>query len=131
MTDQSIVFKNGKTGKVEQIQAADMDIVNFQNFAGSWGIRIFLKSGILHRFAGFKDSDKDKIAKYFSTTYKLDMLEKELSLKGWNWGTAKFNGSIVSFDIGSSSAFEIPLNHVSQCITGKNEITMEFHQVRS
>lgn len=57
------------------------------------------------------------------------MLEKELSLKGWNWGTAKFNGSVLSFDVGVNSAFEIPLNHVSQCVTGKNEITMEFHQV--
>lgn len=57
------------------------------------------------------------------------MLEKELSLKGWNWGTAKFNGSVLSFEVGTNSAFEIPLNHVSQCVTGKNEITMEFHQV--
>ncbi|GJQ87572.1 Ssrp [Trypoxylus dichotomus] len=26
MTDQNIIFKNSKTGKVEQIQAGDMDI---------------------------------------------------------------------------------------------------------
>ncbi|KAI4461805.1 fact complex subunit ssrp1 [Holotrichia oblita] len=128
MTDQNIVFKNSKTGKVEQIQAGDMDLVNFQNFVGSWGLRIFLKSGTLHRFAGFKDADKEKIAKYFSNTYKIDMLEKELSLKGWNWGTAKFYGSVLGFDIDTKTSFEIPLNHVSQCITGKNEITMEFHQ---
>ncbi|GJQ80343.1 Ssrp [Trypoxylus dichotomus] len=128
MTDQNIIFKNSKTGKVEQIQAGDMDIVNFQNFVGSWGLRIFLKSGTLHRFAGFKDTDKEKIAKYFSNTYKIDMLEKELSLRGWNWGTAKFYGSVLGFDIDSKTCFEIPLNHVSQCITGKNEITMEFHQ---
>lgn len=57
------------------------------------------------------------------------MLEKELAIKGWNWGSAKFNGSILSFDIGSLTAFEIPLNNVSQCTTGKNEVTLEFHQV--
>lgn len=51
-----------------------------------------------------------------------------MSLKGWNWGTAKFNGSLLSFDIGSHTAFEIPLNYVSQCTTGKNEVTVEFHQ---
>lgn len=129
MTDQGIAFKNNKTGKVEQLPASELEFVNFQNFVGTLGIRIFLKNGTLHRFAGFKDSDKEKIAKFFSTTYKKDMLEKELSLKGWNWGTAKFNGAVLSFDIGNSTAFEIPLNHVSQCITGKNEITMEFHQV--
>lgn len=57
------------------------------------------------------------------------MLEKELAIKGWNWGSAKFNGSILSFDIGNLTAFEIPLNNVSQCTTGKNEVTLEFHQV--
>lgn len=57
------------------------------------------------------------------------MLEKELSLKGWNWGTAKFNGSVLSFDVGNHTAFEIPLYDVSQCNTGKNEVTLEFHQV--
>lgn len=77
----------------------------------------------------FISQDQDKIAKYFKNTYHLDMLEKELALKGWNWGSAKFNGSILSFDIGSLTAFEIPLNNVSQCTTGKNEVTLEFHQV--
>lgn len=125
---QHSVFKNSKTGKVEQIQVSDFDAVNFQNFAGTWGIRVFLKNGTLHRFAGFKDSEKEKIAKFFSSTYKIDMLEKELSLKGWNWGTAKFAGSVLSFNVGSNTAFEIPLNHVSQCTAGKNEITVEFHQ---
>lgn len=131
MTDQSIVFKNSKTGKVDQIQSSDIDVVNFQNFAGTLGIRIFLKTGLLYRYVGFKDSEKEKISKFFSHSYKIDMLEKELSLKGWNWGTARFNGSVLSFDVGSNnnSAFEIPLNHVSQCTAGKNEITMEFHQV--
>ncbi|KAK4874995.1 hypothetical protein RN001_011417 [Aquatica leii] len=128
MTDQSIIFKNSKTGKVEQFQASEMDLVNFQNFVGSWGLRIFLKNGVLHRFAGFKEGEKDKIAKFFTSTYKKETLEKELSLKGWNWGTAKFNGSVLGFDIGEKTVFEIPLNHVSQCVTGKNEVTLEFHQ---
>lgn len=128
MTHQNIIFKNSKTGKVEQIPSSEMEMVNFQNFIGSWGLRIFLKDGSLHRYTGFKDNEKEKIAKFFANTYKQETLEKELSLKGWNWGTAKFSGSVLSFDIGTSTAFEIPLNHVSQCLTGKNEITMEFHQ---
>lgn len=128
MTDTNIIFKNSKTGKVEQIPGTELDIVNFQNIAGQWALRIFLKNGTLHRFVGFKDSEREKIAKYFNTSYKVETLERELSLKGWNWGTAKFTGSVLSFDVGSNSAFEIPLSHVSQCNTGKNEITMEFHQ---
>nr|SVE74077.1 EOG090X02Z1 [Daphnia barbata] len=128
LTDQSIVFKNSKTGKVEQISSSDIDLVNWQRLAGAWGLRIFLKSGALHRYGGFKDSDQDKLAKFFTQTYKKDMLEKELSVKGWNWGRAEFNGSTMSFEVGNHTAFEIPLSNVSQCTTGKNEVTLEFHQ---
>lgn len=128
LTDQHLIFKNQKTGKVEQISASDMDMVNYQKFIGTWGLRIFLKNGTLHRFRGFKEADQEKIAKFFAQNYKKDMLEKELSLKGWNWGTAKFNGSVLSFDVGHHTAFEIPLYDVSQCNTGKNEVTLEFHQ---
>ncbi|XP_011883012.1 PREDICTED: FACT complex subunit Ssrp1 [Vollenhovia emeryi] len=128
LTDQHLIFKNQKTGKVEQISASDMEMVNYQKFIGTWGLRIFLKNGTLHRFKGFKESEQEKIAKFFSANYKKDMLEKELSLKGWNWGTAKFNGSVLSFDVGHHTAFEIPLYDVSQCNTGKNEVTLEFHQ---
>jgi structure-specific recognition protein 1 len=56
------------------------------------------------------------------------MLEKELCLKGWNWGTAKFAGNVLSFEVANQLDFEIPLNYVSQCTTGKNEVTLEFHQ---
>lgn len=128
MTDQSIVFKNSKTGKVEQISANDIDLVNFQKFIGSWGLRLFLKNGTLHRYGGFKEGEQEKVAKFFKSNYNKDMLEKELSLKGWNWGTAKFNGAVLSFNVGSNTAFEIPLHYVSQCNTGKNEVTLEFHQ---
>nr|CAD7601946.1 unnamed protein product [Timema genevievae] len=128
LTDQHVIFKNTKTGKVDQISASDIDLVNWQRLLGAYGIRIFLKNGSLHRFGGLKETEQDKIAKFFTLHYKLDMLEKELSLKGWNWGVAKFNGSVLSFDIGSNTAFEIPLNNVSHCTTGKNEVTLEFHQ---
>lgn len=37
-------------------------------------------------------------------------------------------GPQLQFDINDSTAFEIPLSNVSQCATGKNEVTLEFHQ---
>ncbi|NWX94628.1 SSRP1 protein, partial [Nothoprocta pentlandii] len=37
-------------------------------------------------------------------------------------------GQLLSFDIGEQPVFEIPLSNVSQCTTGKNEVTLEFHQ---
>ena len=51
---------------------------------------------------------------------------RELSVKGWNWGAASFNGNVLSFEVGKNDAFEIPLNYVNNCMTSKNEVTLEF-----
>lgn len=56
-----MIFKNQKTGKVEQISATDMEMVNYQKFIGTWGLRIFLKNGTLHRFRGFKEGVSNDI----------------------------------------------------------------------
>lgn len=128
LTDQNIIFKNSKTGKVDQMSGNDIDVVNYQRFVGSFGLRIFTKTGSLVRFIGFKSGDEDKLAGFFKKHYQHEMLEKELSLRGWNWGTVHFNGSVLSLDCEKKSSFEIPLQHVSQCTTGKNEVTLEFHQ---
>lgn len=128
MTDQNIVFKNSKTGKVDQLNSSDIEIVNFQKFVDSFGLRIFTKNGTLYRFIGFKSGEETKIADFFKKNYLKDMLEKELSMRGWNWGTVHFNGAVLSLDCERKTSFEIPLQNVSQCTTGKNEVTLEFHQ---
>lgn len=61
LTDSTIIFKNSKTGKLEQLSSGDIDIVTWQRFAGSWGLRIFAKSGALLRFGGLRESDKEKV----------------------------------------------------------------------
>ncbi|KAH8375274.1 FACT complex subunit Ssrp1 [Drosophila serrata] len=128
LTDQHIIFKNTKTGKVEQIASDDIDLINSQKFVGTWGLRVFTKSGALHRFTGFRDSEHEKLGKFIKDAYKQGMVEKEMCVKGWNWGTARFMGSVLSFDKENKTIFEVPLSHVSQCVTGKNEVTLEFHQ---
>ncbi|EDW10013.1 FACT complex subunit Ssrp1 [Drosophila mojavensis] len=128
LTEQNIIFKNNKTGKVEQIAADDIDLINSQKFVGTWGLRIFTKSGALHRFTGFRDSEHEKLGKYIKEAYSQEMVEKEMCVKGWNWGTARFMGSVLSFDKDTKTIFEVPLSYVSQCVTGKNEVTLEFHQ---
>lgn len=128
LTEQHIIFKNTKTGKVEQIAADDIDLINSQKFVGTWGLRVFTKSGVLHRFTGFRDSENEKLGKFIKDAYSQEMVEKEMCVKGWNWGTARFMGSVLSFDKDSKTIFEVPLSHVSQCVTGKNEVTLEFHQ---
>uniref|UniRef100_A0A8D3DCG5 FACT complex subunit SSRP1 n=1 Tax=Scophthalmus maximus TaxID=52904 RepID=A0A8D3DCG5_SCOMX len=72
--------------------------------------------------------DFERISEFFKANYKLELTEKDMCVKGWNWGTAKFSGPLLSFDVNDNAAFEIPLSNVSQCATGKNEVTLEFHQ---
>ncbi|KAG7163414.1 FACT complex subunit Ssrp1-like [Homarus americanus] len=128
LTDQGITFRNVKTGKVETLNSSDIEVVNWQRLSGSYGIRIFTENGSLFRFGGFKESEQSKLEKFFKNTYSKTMSEKEFSVKGWNYGAAKFEGAVLSFDVSSIPAFEVPLSHVSGCTTGKNEVTLEFHQ---
>ncbi len=127
LTDERIMFSNKKAGKKESISRDDIELVNWQRLAGTWGIRLFTKNGELHRFAGFKDSERDKLARFFKQRYDLEMLDRELSVKGHNWGNANFDGSVMKFEIGKSDGFEVPLKYVNQCVTAKNEASMEFH----
>jgi len=128
LTDEKIIFKpNQKGSKTETLESQELEMVNWQRLAGSWGIRIFTKSGNLYRFAGFKDTERERLARFFKQTYDMDMLDKELSVKGHNWGMADFTGGIMTFEIGKADGFEIPLTYVNQCIAGKNEATLEFH----
>ncbi|XP_064111403.1 FACT complex subunit Ssrp1-like [Macrobrachium nipponense] len=128
LSDQGITFRNVKTGKVESFAGGDIEVVNWQRLAGGYGLRIFTENGNLYRFGGFKESEQSKLEKFIKTTYGKVMTDKEFSVKGWNFGAAKFEGAALSFDVSSIPAFEIPLNHVSGCTTGKNEVTLEFHQ---
>ena len=56
MTDSKLVFKGGKSGSKNEVDANQMEMVSWQRMAGTWGIRIFTKDGSLQRFAGFKDA---------------------------------------------------------------------------
>lgn len=127
LLEEKLVFKLKSGSKSETVNKEDIEVVNWQRLAGTWGIRIFTSDGKLHRFAGFRDNDRERLAKFFSSTYGQEMLDRELSVKGWNWGTANFAGNVLSFEVGAADAFEIPLPNVNQCIAGKNEVTLEFH----
>uniref|UniRef100_T1JNC3 FACT complex subunit SSRP1 n=1 Tax=Strigamia maritima TaxID=126957 RepID=T1JNC3_STRMM len=128
LTNQAIIFKNSKTGKVDQIQASDIEAVSWQRLAKGHGLRVITKNELLYRFGGLKETELEKLSKFFEHNYELQLREKDFSVRGWNWGTAKFHGSVLSFDVGRETAFEIPLMNVSHCTTAKNEVTLEFHQ---
>ncbi|XP_042202637.1 FACT complex subunit SSRP1-like [Callorhinchus milii] len=128
LSRQTMVFKNNKTGKVDSISAGEVVSSLWRRVAQGHGLRLQLKNGHIHKFDGFREADFERLGEYFRAQYQLELQEKDMCVKGWNWGTARFNGQLLSFDIGDQPAFEIPLTNVSQCTPGKNEVTLEFHQ---
>ncbi|CAL9706935.1 unnamed protein product [Knipowitschia caucasica] len=125
---QNVVYKTNKTGRVDSITASDLSQAQWRRVCLGHGIKLSISSGQVYKYDGFKDTDFEKISEFFKANYKVELVEKDMSVKGWNWGTAKFSGPLLSFDINDNPAFEIPLSNVSQCATGKNEVTLEFHQ---
>lgn len=125
---QNVVYKSSKTGKVDSIAASDLNLAQWRRVCLGHGIKLCTSTGHIYKYDGFKDTDFEKISEFFKANYKVELAEKDMSVKGWNWGTAKFSGPLLSFDVNDNPAFEIPLSNVSQCATGKNEVTLEFHQ---
>lgn len=56
LTEQNIIFKNSKTGKVDQLNFDDVELANWLKLVGQYAVRLFMKNGTLYRFFGFKDS---------------------------------------------------------------------------
>lgn len=125
---QQIIFKNIKTGKPMSVPSDQIKSISWQRFASNHGIRLLMKNGNLHRFDGLRITDQDKIKQYVERNYQMELETKDLSLKGFNWGSTEFEGEALSFDIdGSGTAFEIPLSAVSDCTSSKNEVILSFH----
>ncbi|XP_066534783.1 FACT complex subunit SSRP1 [Hoplias malabaricus] len=125
---QTVVYKSSKTGKVDSISVPELSYAQWRRVCLGHGIKLCTSTGHVYKYDGFKDTDLEKISEYFKANYKVELIEKDMCVKGWNWGTAKFNGPLLSFEVSDSPVFEIPLSSVSQCATGKNEVTLEFHQ---
>lgn len=125
---QQIIFKNIRTGKPMTVPADQISSISWQKFATDHGLRLMTKNGNLHRFDGLRPADHDKIQQYVERNYQTQLDQKELSLKGLNWGSTQFEGEALSFNIDNSgTAFEIPLNAVSDCTSLKNEVIFSFH----
>ena len=58
--------------------------------------------------------DYPELKEFLKNRFHKDLREVDLSVKGWNWGEARFRGSLLGFYVDNKPAFEIPLKEVSQ-----------------
>ena len=53
-----VVFKNNKTGKLEQLNSSDLASVKWMKVAFGYEVKFILNSGTQFKFEGFKESVK-------------------------------------------------------------------------
>jgi len=127
LQSSGFLFKNNKTGKVDQFQSSDIDRTHWLLRARGHCLKIVMKTGATQRFDGFKESDYDRLSEFVNKNYDCKLEKKDLSVRGWNWGVADFIGSTLDFKVEGLTAFEVPLSNISHSQISKNEVTIEFH----
>lgn len=157
LSRQGVIFKNSKTGKVDNIQASELAEGVWRRVALGHGLKLLTKNGHVYKYDGFRESvsprrrllpafllcvsghrpttppspparadprfsprlprfrglcplsglrtvpagcltgvpcwqEFDKLSDFFKAHYRLELAEKDLCVKGWNWGTVRFGG---------------------------------------
>ncbi|KAJ2605253.1 FACT complex subunit, partial [Coemansia sp. RSA 1694] len=115
------------------LQREDLRRLQWQRVARGYGLRIYTKSGTLHKLDGFTADDyellRDAVKRFFSG---LTLEVRDISLKGWNWGKTDFEGSDMSFRVDNRPMFDLPMAYVSNTnLANKNEVSVEFQPPRN
>lgn len=108
LQSNSIIFKNNKTGKIDQYPGTDVEKVHWLKRARGHCLKFLLSNGTIHRYDGFKEGEFEKLAAFISKYYMVSLEKKDLSVKGWNWGIAHFTGNALEFDVDNKIGFEVP-----------------------
>ncbi|KAL3075234.1 hypothetical protein niasHS_014963 [Heterodera schachtii] len=127
LSRQNVQFKNKDTGKVLTITESDIDHLGWQKLGNKPGLKVVTNSGVHHRFGGLKENDYERVSAFTNAKWQKTLKKNELSLKGWNYGDAEFEGQNLVFNVAEKVAFEIPLSNVMRCQTAKSEAIVEFH----
>lgn len=128
LQSNSIIFKNRKTSKAEQIPNNDIENTYWLKRAKGSCFKLVLKNGTTYRFDGFNENDFSKLEDFTKKVLKKPIEKSELSVKGWNWGKPNFVGDSLNFEADGKTTFEIPLKNVSNTNAQKNEAILQFHQ---
>ncbi|KAJ3056164.1 FACT complex subunit [Rhizophlyctis rosea] len=127
LAEAGIGFKNADNGQVLTVPANDIHKVHWLRCARDWRFRIQRRNGEVVKIDGFPKDEHDTLASAVKSLYRLPLEQKEVSLRGWNWGTTDFSGPHMSFMVSNKPAFEIPLTEVANTTQpSKNEVSIEL-----
>ncbi|KAG6878509.1 hypothetical protein C0993_005439 [Termitomyces sp. T159_Od127] len=131
-----MAWKGMDSEGVVAIPANHIDWAQWIRVARNFQLRIGLKDDKrehrTEKFDGFLREDHDKIASLLKNHFGKTLETKEISLKGWNWGTTDFQGNNLAFLVSDKTAFELPLSQVHNSnMAGRNEVSLEFSSLSS
>ncbi|KAH8870056.1 FACT complex subunit SSRP1 [Schistosoma japonicum] len=127
LKEDEFMYKNEKTGKVDHFSRSDIESAQWIVRATGLGLSIKLKNNSLHRYDGFGEIEAEKVGSFFKKYFDVEVVKRELSYKGYNWGDVDFDGDVLEFSVKNAMAFEVPLSNVANATLNKNEIIFEFH----
>jgi structure-specific recognition protein 1 len=109
------------------VPASDIRRAIWSHASRGYVVKIVLRNGSSIAVDGFEEGQQDKLERAMKEHFNVVLENREHSLRGWNWGKAKFEGNELVFQVGSRSAFEVPLGKVNNTnLVGKTEVAVEF-----
>ncbi|KAJ3088556.1 FACT complex subunit [Quaeritorhiza haematococci] len=129
LAEAGIGWKEAATGKIITIPANEIKRLSWLRAARDYQLGVYFKNGNVVKFDGFQKEVYDSLNSICRSYYQLPLEVKELSLRGWNWGSTEFQGTNLSFVVGNKPAFEVPLTEVANTsLANKSEVSVEFAQ---
>ncbi|KAG1509764.1 hypothetical protein G6F52_011066 [Rhizopus delemar] len=117
----------GPRDRTVLVSPEEVKRMNWIRVARGYELRVTLKDNVIHKFDGFKNDDFEELRDALKLLYKIILEVKEISVKGWNWGKADFQGSNLNFTVGNKMMFELPLAQaIATNKPGKNEVAINF-----
>ncbi|KAF5382624.1 hypothetical protein D9615_003018 [Tricholomella constricta] len=131
-----MAWKGADSEGVIAIPASHIDWAQWMRVARGFQLRIGMRDDKrehrTEKFDGFAREDQDKISSLLKTHFGKSLETKEVSFKGWNWGTTDFQGNNLAFLVSDRTAFELPLTQVNNSnMASRTEVTLEFSSVSS
>lgn len=114
------------------IQKEDLRRLQWQRVARGYGLRVYTKSGHIHKLDGFTSDDYETLGDAVKKLFAGITLEtRDISVKGWNWGKTEFAGTNMTFKVDNKPMFDVPMGFVSNSnMPTKNEVSVEFQPPR-
>ncbi|KAJ3020410.1 FACT complex subunit [Thoreauomyces humboldtii] len=127
IAEAGIGWKNSVTGKIHAVPADDIHKLSWQRCARDYQLRVQTNDGDVLKFDNLPKELYESIAPLTKNFYSKILERKEISLKGWNWGSVEFQGNQMGFNVSNHPAFEVPLGEVANTnLPLRNEVSVEF-----